>query len=55
MAGEEDPEAMLRRHTAKWFRGWEIYYELEPFGFYLIEKLAGADVGFAYSSGDDCR
>ncbi len=30
-------------------------YELEPFGFYLIERLAGTDVGFAYSSGDDCR
>jgi len=30
-------------------------YELEPFGFYLIESLAGRDVGFAYSSGEDCR
>lgn len=30
-------------------------WELEPFGFYLIEKLAKSDVGFAYSSGDDCR
>jgi hypothetical protein len=30
-------------------------YELEPFGFYLIELLAGRDVGFAYSSGEDCR
>lgn len=30
-------------------------YELEPFGFYLIEKLASANVGFAYSSGEDCR
>ena len=30
-------------------------YELEPLGFYLIELLAGRDVGFAYSSGDDCR
>lgn len=30
-------------------------YEVEPFGFYLIEKLAGTDVGFAYSSGEDCR
>ena len=30
-------------------------YEVEPFGFYLIEKLAKSDVGFAYSSGDDCR
>ena len=30
-------------------------YELEPFGFYLIELLAKTDVGFAYSSGEDCR
>jgi hypothetical protein len=30
-------------------------YELEPFGFFLIEKLAGSDVGFAYSSGEDCK
>ncbi len=30
-------------------------WELEPFGFYLIEKLASSDVGFAYSSGEDCR
>jgi len=30
-------------------------WELEPFGFYLIEWLAKSDVGFAYSSGDDCR
>jgi len=30
-------------------------WELEPFGFFLIEKLAGTDVGFAYSSGEDCR
>ena len=30
-------------------------WELEPFGFYLIEWLAKSDVGFAYSSGEDCR
>ncbi len=30
-------------------------WELEPFGFYLIEKLAGSDVGFAYSTGEDCH
>lgn len=29
-------------------------YEVEPWGFYLIEYVAGRDVGFAYSS-DDCR
>ena len=30
-------------------------YEIEPWGLYLIEHLAGRDVGFAYSSGEDCR
>jgi hypothetical protein len=30
-------------------------YEVEPFGFYLIELVAKRDVGFAYSSGDGCR
>lgn len=24
-------------------------YEVEPFGFFLLEHLAGDDVGFAYS------
>jgi len=31
------------------------YWETEPFGFYLIESLVGNDVGFAYTSGEDCR
>ena len=30
-------------------------YEIEPWGFYLIELVAGRDVGFAYTSGEDCR
>ena len=30
-------------------------YELEPYGFYVIELIAKRDVGFAYSSGEDCR
>jgi hypothetical protein len=30
-------------------------HDLEPWGFYLIESLAHQDVGFAYSSDDDCR
>lgn len=30
-------------------------YEVEPWGFYLIEYVAGRNVGFAYSSGDDCH
>lgn len=32
-----------------------VAYELEPWGFYLIEKLANRDVGFAYKSGEDCN
>jgi hypothetical protein len=35
--------------------GKGCYYEVEPLGFYAIEYLAGRDIGFAYSSGDDCR
>lgn len=31
MAGVLDVGTILRR-PAKWFREWEIYYELEPFG-----------------------
>jgi hypothetical protein len=30
-------------------------YEVEPFGFYLLEVAFQRDVGFAYSSGEDCR
>ena len=30
-------------------------YEVEPWLFYGIEYLAGRDVGFAYSHGEDCR
>ena len=29
-------------------------YEIEPFGFYLLESVFRRDIGFAYSSGDDC-
>lgn len=32
MAGEVNVDAMLRRITAKQFRQWEVYNELEPFG-----------------------
>jgi len=31
------------------------YYELEPWGFYLVEYVIGRNVGFAYSAGDDCH
>jgi hypothetical protein len=30
-------------------------YEIEPWGLYLIESAMGRDVGFAYTSGEDCR
>lgn len=30
-------------------------YEIEPLGLYAIELAFGRDVGFAYSSGEDCR
>lgn len=30
-------------------------YEIEPWVFYGLEKLFGRDVGFAYSSGEECR
>jgi hypothetical protein len=29
-------------------------YEVEPFGFYLLENVFGRNIGFAYSTGDDC-
>jgi len=37
------------------FRRTCTSYELEPYGFYLIELVASRDVGFAYSTGEDCR
>ena len=30
-------------------------YEVEPFGFFLLELAFNRDIGFAYSSGEDCR
>jgi hypothetical protein len=30
-------------------------YEVEPWGFYMIELVVHRDVGFAYSSDEDCR
>lgn len=41
-------------HAGKW-RTICTTFEVEPFGFYVIELLAGRDVGFAYSREDDCR
>lgn len=31
------------------------YYEIEPIGFWLIEKGLGRDFGFAYASGETCK
>jgi len=41
-------------HTGKW-RTICTSYEIEPFGFYVIELVAHRDVGFAYQIGDDCH
>ena len=30
-------------------------YEIEPWGFSLIEDLVGRDVGFAYEHDQECR
>ncbi len=30
-------------------------YELEPLGFFLLERLLDRDVGFAYTRGEDCH
>lgn len=32
-----------------------VPYDVEPLGFYLIEYVVGHDVGFTYSTGDDCH
>jgi hypothetical protein len=41
-------------HAGKW-RTTCTSYEVEPLAFYLIELVAHLDVGFAYTTGDDCR
>jgi hypothetical protein len=41
-------------HAGKW-RTICTSYEIEPFGFYVIELVAHRDVGFAYQTGDECR
>jgi hypothetical protein len=30
-------------------------YELEPWGFYLLESVLHRDVGFAYEADEECR
>lgn len=34
---------------------WCTPYEVEPLVFYMIEHLANRNVGFAYSSDEECR
>lgn len=41
-------------HAGRW-RTTCTDFEIEPFGFYVIELAAKRDIGFAYSAGDDCR
>jgi hypothetical protein len=31
------------------------FYEVEPFGFFLLEQLFRTDIGFAYEQDDTCR
>lgn len=50
MAGELDvDEAILRRLTAKQFRGWEMYHELEPFGEVRADFRAASIVQMLYN------
>lgn len=30
-------------------------YELEPLGFFLLESVAERDIGFAYTTGEECH
>jgi hypothetical protein len=41
-------------HAGQW-RTTCIDFEIEPFGFYVLELAAKRDIGFAYSAGEDCR
>jgi hypothetical protein len=41
-------------HAGKW-RTICTSYEVEPLGFYVIELAVQRNVGFAYTTGDDCR
>jgi len=41
-------------HAGRW-RTTCTDFEIEPLGFYVIELVAHRDVGFAYSTGDECR
>ena len=30
-------------------------YELEPLGFYMLEKAVDRNIGFAYTTGEECH
>ena len=45
---------VTRGHAGKW-RTTCTDFEIEPLAFYMIEVIAGRDIGFAYSAGEDCR
>jgi hypothetical protein len=49
------PDARACAHPGSRPREVCTDYEVEPWGFYLLESLVGRNVGFAYSSGQDCR
>ena len=35
-------------------RQWCKEYEVEPVGFWVIEKVAHRNIGFAYTTGESC-
>lgn len=41
-------------HAGRW-RATCTDFQIEPLGLYLIELVVERDVGFAYSTGEDCR
>jgi hypothetical protein len=41
-------------HAGRW-RTTCTDFEIEPLGLYLLELVVKRDVGFAYSTGEDCR
>lgn len=42
------------RHPASYGRSC-VTNEVEPLGFYAIEWLTGRNIGFAYTSEEECR
>jgi hypothetical protein len=48
------PGALACAHPGQWGRSCTDY-EIEPFGFYLVELLVQRDVGFAYVADQECR